>query len=37
LRVLQSIHQAFASDVINEQRDRRRQIDVGNVPVELDV
>jgi hypothetical protein len=36
LRVLHRVHHAFAGDVIHEQRDRRRQIDVGDIPMEAD-
>jgi hypothetical protein len=35
--VLQRVHHGFPTDVIHEQRDRRRQLHVFELHVELDV
>jgi hypothetical protein len=36
LRVLHRVHHTFPRDVIDEQRDRSRQIDVGDIAMEAD-
>jgi hypothetical protein len=36
LRVLHGIHHALARDVVHEQRDRGRQVDVGDIAMEAD-
>jgi hypothetical protein len=36
LRMLHGVHHAFPRDVVDEQRDRRRKIDVGDITMEAD-
>jgi hypothetical protein len=36
LGVFHRVHHAFAGDVIHEQRDRSRQLDVGDITIEAD-
>jgi hypothetical protein len=36
LGVLQRVHHSLAGDVIHEQGDRGRELDIGHVPVEPD-
>jgi hypothetical protein len=37
VRMLERVHHAFAGDVVHEKGDRRRQLDLGDVGVEVDV
>jgi hypothetical protein len=36
LRVFHRVHHTFPSDVVHEQRDRGREVDVGDVAIEAD-